>query len=100
MDRLSIVQTLTIERLADIGRCASRKAFEQDRLGAEADRKTGGVIDLGGATALSARTRPASAQALDDLTGVNCSSHGGWRQRYSYLQLLFPPPTPPPTFPH
>src|SRR3546814_2784503 len=84
MDRLSIVQTLTIESLEDIGRCASREAFEQDRLGAEADRKTGGVIVMGGATALSARSRPASAQALDDLLGANRRVDGGWHKRNSY----------------
>src|SRR3546814_6834960 len=71
MDRLSIVQTLTIESLEDIGRCASREAFEQDRLGAEADRKTGGMIVMGGAAALAARSRPVPAQALDDLLGAN-----------------------------
>src|SRR3546814_15388832 len=69
MDRLSIVQTLTIESLEDIGRCASRAAFEQDRLGAEADRKTGGMIVMGGAAARAARSRPVPDQALDDLLG-------------------------------
>src|SRR3546814_19873482 len=95
MDRLSIVQTLTIESLEDIGRCASREAFEQDRLGAEADRKTGGVIVMGGATALSARSRPASAQALDDLLGANRRVDGGWHKRNSYRKFRFAPRMPP-----
>src|SRR3546814_9680470 len=99
MDRLSIVQTLTIESLEDIGRCASREAFEQDRLGAEADRKTGGVIVMGGATALSARSRPASAQDLDDLLGANRRVDGGWHKRNSSRKFRFAPRMPPPLLP-
>src|SRR3546814_13082423 len=87
MYRLSIVQTLTIESLEDIGRCASREAFEQDRLGAEADRKTGGMIVMGGAAALAARSRPVPAQALDDLLGANRCVAGACPQRNSYRRL-------------
>src|SRR3546814_10039605 len=54
---------------------------------------------MGGATALSARSRPASAQALDDLLGANRRVDGGWHKRNSYRKFRFAPRMPPPLLP-